>query len=123
MLPLWCGQGGVTVSASSPSFRCSSSSCYGCSCCAVYSGVDAGAQDAVTATAAVFRRNLKSGTVERTNNLVLHRLAEHPKVKVKEILVVEDESRIAHIVRDYLERAGYRVVMANNGADALALAR
>jgi len=42
---------------------------------------------------------------------------------VKEILVVEDESRIAHIVRDYLERAGYRVVIAGNGADALAMAR
>jgi len=42
---------------------------------------------------------------------------------VKEILVVEDESRIAHIVRDYLERAGYRVVIASNGADALAMAR
>jgi len=71
----------------------------------------------------VFRRNLKNGTVERTNKLVLHRLAEHPKVNVKEILVVEDESRIAHIVRDYLERAGYRVVIASNGADALAMAR
>ncbi|HKE30757.1 MAG TPA: response regulator transcription factor [Candidatus Angelobacter sp.] len=42
---------------------------------------------------------------------------------MKEILVVEDESRIAHIVRDYLERAGYRVVIAGNGADALAMAR
>ena len=42
---------------------------------------------------------------------------------MKEILVVEDESRIAHIVRDYLERAGYRVVIASNGADALAMAR
>ena len=71
----------------------------------------------------MFRRNLKSGTAERTNNLVLHRPAEHPKVNVKEILVVEDESRIAHIVRDYLERAGYRVVIAGNGADALAMAR
>ena len=42
---------------------------------------------------------------------------------MKEILVVEDESRIAHIVRDYLERAGYRVVITSNGADALAMAR
>src|SRR5215470_5343725 len=123
MLPSLCGQGGVTVSASSPSSRCSSSSCCGCSYCAVYSGVDAGVQDAVTATAAVFRRNLKSGTAERTNNLVLHRPAEHPKVNVKEILVVEDESRIAHIVGDYLEHAGYRVVIASNDADSLAMAR
>src|SRR5215813_3001287 len=123
MLPSSCGQDGAMASASSPSSRCSSSSCCGCSCCAVYSGVGAGAQDAVTDTAAVFRHNLRSGTVERTNNLVLHRPAEHPKVNVKEILVVEDESRIAHIVRDYLERAGYRVVIAGNGADALAMAR
>src|SRR5262249_26373752 len=123
MLPSLCGQDGVLGSASSPFSRCFYSSCYGCSCCAVYSGVDAGAQDAATDTAAVFRHNLKSGIVERTNNLVLPLPAEHPKVNVKEILVVEDESRIAHIVRDYLERAGYRVVIASNGADALAMAR
>jgi two-component system alkaline phosphatase synthesis response regulator PhoP len=42
---------------------------------------------------------------------------------VKQILVVEDESRIANIVRDYLERAGYRVAIAGNGTDALAFAR
>src|SRR5262249_31071835 len=48
---------------------------------------------------------------------------EHPTLNVKQILVVEDESRIAHIVRDYLERAGYRVAIAGNGTDALAFAR
>jgi len=42
---------------------------------------------------------------------------------VKEILVVDDEPRIAEICRDYLERAGFKVTMAGNGADALALAR
>jgi DNA-binding response OmpR family regulator len=42
---------------------------------------------------------------------------------VKHILVVDDEPRIAEIARDYLERAGYRVSMAGNGADALAFAR
>jgi len=42
---------------------------------------------------------------------------------VKQILVVEDESRISQIVRDYLERAGYRVAVAGNGADALSFAR
>jgi two-component system, OmpR family, alkaline phosphatase synthesis response regulator PhoP len=42
---------------------------------------------------------------------------------VKHILVVDDEPRIAEIARDYLERAGYRVTMAGNGADALAFAR
>ena len=42
---------------------------------------------------------------------------------MKHILVVDDERRIAEIARDYLERAGYRVSMAGDGADALALAR
>ena len=42
---------------------------------------------------------------------------------VKHILVVDDEPRIAEIARDYLERAGYRVTLAGNGADALAIAR
>jgi DNA-binding response OmpR family regulator len=42
---------------------------------------------------------------------------------VKHILVVDDEPRIAEIARDYLERAGYRVTIAGNGADALAQAR
>ena len=42
---------------------------------------------------------------------------------MKHILVVDDEPRIAEIARDYLERAGYRVTMAANGADALAFAR
>ena len=42
---------------------------------------------------------------------------------MKQILVVDDEPRIAEICRDYLERAGFTVVTAANGADALALAR
>jgi len=42
---------------------------------------------------------------------------------MKHILVVDDEPRIAEIARDYLERAGYRVVTAATGADALAAAR
>ena len=42
---------------------------------------------------------------------------------MKHILVVDDEPRIAEIARDYLERAGYRVSVAGNGADALAVAR
>jgi two-component system, OmpR family, alkaline phosphatase synthesis response regulator PhoP len=41
----------------------------------------------------------------------------------KQILVVEDERKIAQIVRDYLERAGYRVTVASNGPEALAAAR
>ena len=42
---------------------------------------------------------------------------------MKEILVVDDEPRIAEICRDYLERAGFTVITTGNGADALALAR
>jgi len=42
---------------------------------------------------------------------------------MKHILVVDDEPRIAEIARDYLERAGFRVTIAGNGADALAIAR
>ena len=42
---------------------------------------------------------------------------------MKHILVVDDEPRIAQIARDYLERAGYTVTTAGNGADALAIAR
>ena len=39
------------------------------------------------------------------------------------ILVVDDEPRIVQITRDYLERAGFRVVSAGDGAGALARAR
>src|SRR5262245_40382825 len=42
---------------------------------------------------------------------------------MKHILVVDDEPRIAEIARDYLERAGFTVSMAGNGAEALAYAR
>ena len=41
----------------------------------------------------------------------------------KEILVVEDERKIAQILCDYLRRAGYRVVVASSGPEALAAAR
>src|SRR3954466_4109382 len=42
---------------------------------------------------------------------------------MKQILVVDDEPRIAEICRDYLEGAGFRVTIAGNGGDALPLAR
>jgi two-component system, OmpR family, alkaline phosphatase synthesis response regulator PhoP len=42
---------------------------------------------------------------------------------MKEILVVDDEPRIVQICRDYLERAGFHVLTAGNGADALTIAR
>jgi two-component system, OmpR family, alkaline phosphatase synthesis response regulator PhoP len=42
---------------------------------------------------------------------------------MKQILVVDDEPRIVDICRDYLERAGFQVLTAGNGADALTIAR
>jgi two-component system alkaline phosphatase synthesis response regulator PhoP len=42
---------------------------------------------------------------------------------MKQILVVDDEPRIAAICRDYLERAGFKVITAGNGLDALTIAR
>ena len=42
---------------------------------------------------------------------------------MRTILVVEDEPRIAGLVRDYLEHAGFAVLTAGDGAGGLALAR
>ena len=42
---------------------------------------------------------------------------------MKRILVVEDESKIARLVRDYLEHAGFEVVVASDGDVAMAEAR
>ena len=39
------------------------------------------------------------------------------------ILVVDDEPKIVRIARDYLERSGFRIVPAYDGASALAAAR
>lgn len=39
------------------------------------------------------------------------------------ILVVDDESRIVKLARDYLEKAGFRVINAADGGSALAAAR
>ncbi|HTX92223.1 MAG TPA: response regulator transcription factor [Anaerolineales bacterium] len=42
---------------------------------------------------------------------------------MKTILVVDDEPKIVQLVRDYLERAGFRVLTAAGGKTAMALAR
>jgi two-component system, OmpR family, alkaline phosphatase synthesis response regulator PhoP len=47
--------------------------------------------------------------------------AEH--MATRTILVVDDEPEIVTIVRDYLDRAGFRVLAASEGATALRLAR
>jgi len=41
--------------------------------------------------------------------------------KTKEILIVDDEAKIVDVVKSYLEKAGYRVLAAYNGQDALQL--
>ncbi|MGH2649698.1 MAG: response regulator transcription factor [Actinomycetota bacterium] len=42
---------------------------------------------------------------------------------MKTVLVVEDEVKIARLVRDYLEHAGFEVIVAGDGGAALASAR
>ncbi len=42
---------------------------------------------------------------------------------MKTVLVVEDELKIARLVRDYLQQAGFAVLEAADGASALAMAR
>ena len=42
---------------------------------------------------------------------------------MKTILVVDDEPQISRLVRDYLERAGFRALVAGAGKQALALTR
>src|ERR1051325_8978661 len=42
---------------------------------------------------------------------------------MKTILVVDDEPKITQLVRDYLERAGYSVLVAYDGKKALSLAK
>jgi two-component system, OmpR family, alkaline phosphatase synthesis response regulator PhoP len=44
-------------------------------------------------------------------------------MKMKTILVVDDEPKIVQLVRDYLERAGFAVQSTGDGKTALALAR
>jgi len=42
---------------------------------------------------------------------------------VKTILVVDDEPKIVELARDYLEHAGFAVVSASDGSEALTRAR
>ena len=39
----------------------------------------------------------------------------------KKILVVDDEEKIVEVIKAYLEKAGYEVLEAYNGKDAIAL--
>ena len=42
---------------------------------------------------------------------------------MKTVLVVDDEQKIAALARDYLEHAGFAVIVAGDGPGALAIAR
>ena len=42
---------------------------------------------------------------------------------MKNILVVDDEPKITQLVRDYLERAGFGVLIAHDGKNALSHAK
>jgi len=41
----------------------------------------------------------------------------------KKILIVDDEKRLVSLVSEYLQQAGYRVVSAYDGKEALSIAR
>ena len=41
---------------------------------------------------------------------------------IRPVLVIEDDKKIARIVKIYLEEAGYRVTHAEKGKDAIAFA-
>jgi CheY-like chemotaxis protein len=43
--------------------------------------------------------------------------------KRKVVLVVDDEEQVRNLTRRILERAGYRVLMAGDGPEALAISR
>ncbi|HMB22206.1 MAG TPA: PAS domain S-box protein [Anaerolineales bacterium] len=66
---------------------------------------------------------LKADTVSRLRNTGrLHPMrSSTPKKPV--ILLVEDMQDVTMMIRDYLERAGYEVVTASNGVEALTQAR
>src|SRR5437879_12298780 len=69
------------------------------------------------------RRGLKNGTAAPTNPKVTPAPCENRPRGMRTILVVDDEPRIGKIARDYLERAGFRVLTAGAGRGALARAR
>ncbi len=50
-------------------------------------------------------------------------MCDNTKRMPKQILVVDDEPKISQLVRDYLERAGYGVQVAQDGRTALSHAR
>lgn len=41
----------------------------------------------------------------------------------QKILVIEDETKIAHMVKDYLEKEGFNVIVAENGKQGIELAK
>ena len=57
----------------------------------------------------------------RTSESVPHSLAELPRGHGETVLVVDDETSILTITQQTLEAFGYRVIIAHDGAEAIAL--
>lgn len=66
--------------------------------------------------------NIES-TGQRANRWDPSVLREVPEPTMDTVLVVDDDESIAQLLGEFLESAGYRVVLAGNGRVALALAR
>src|SRR5438552_7096858 len=122
------------VSASSRSASCSRSSASSCSSpCSAGSSAAGAAATTVTAagtamaSSTMSRAASTSGTSEPTVTPRHGTISRHPRVSsirgMKTILVVDDEPKIVSLARDYLEHAGFAVVSASDGSEALARAR
>jgi DNA-binding response OmpR family regulator len=62
--------------------------------------------------------------IDKNDEIEYHWAIEEREATMSQpILVVDDEPKIARLVRDYLEAAGYPVVLAFNGREALAAFR
>lgn len=58
------------------------------------------------------------------DNLILLLHSSKQRKNMQEtILIIEDEPKVARLARDYLEKNGYRVLVANDGNSGLAMAR
>jgi DNA-binding response OmpR family regulator len=92
-------------------------------------GMDRGGGVGRTESRRCSRNGIKERMVnslgKRKNNIMRRgRTAVRPyNNNMKTILVVDDEPKITQLVRDYLERAGFGVIVAFDGRKALSLAK
>ncbi len=82
------------------------------------------ARQALTRTAPAgaprWTRWYHSGQNEKPLILLAYNILPMP---AKRILIIEDDAKLAELVRLYLERDGYRITIAHDGREGLALAR